>query len=237
LSCSVRINAFLASAGIGSRRSVEALVREGQVTINGQVTRNLAARIDPDRDRVEYQGKTVQPLAFQYVLFHKPPGCACTRRDPHARQTIYDLLPPSLHHLVNAGRLDIDSEGMLLLSNDGQWVAQLTHPRHGIAKLYEVEVEGRPTMETLAQALHGIRSSDECLRIDTVESRRRTAKTTVLEVTLHEGRNREIRRIFGALHHPVIRLKRLSVGSLALGDLACGQWRHLTSQEAKSALK
>lgn len=237
LSRSVRINAFLALAGIGSRRAVENLVRNGQITVNGEVTRDLTVRIDPARDCVEYQGKPVRPLTFQYVMFHKPPGCACTRHDPHVARTIYDFLPTSLHHLVHAGRLDIDSEGLLLLSNDGQWVAQLTHPRHGITKRYEVEVEGRPDQTMIARTLRGIRSGDELLKVEKVVSGRQTSKTTILEVTLCEGRNREIRRIFGALRHPVVRLKRISVGGLALGALERGRWRYLASKEVSLTLR
>ena len=229
----IRINAFLASAGLGSRRSVEKLILEGKITVNGQVVRNLALRVDAQKDRVFCENKPVVPLEFQYVMFHKPRGCGCTRHDPHGAKTIYDVLPSQLRHLAHAGRLDVDSEGLLLLSNDGAWVAQITHPRHGVKKIYEVEVEGAPNKDSLSRALGGVQSGSELLKAESAEVMKCFRGKSWLKVSLAEGRNREIRRIFGALKHSVIRLKRVAIGNLGLGGLKTGGWRNLTPDEIR----
>ncbi|MDD2707679.1 MAG: pseudouridine synthase [Verrucomicrobiae bacterium] len=247
MSSPVRINAFLASAGLGSRRSVESLVREGRVTLNGTRVESLSVRVDPERDQVACDGRAVKTLVSRYVLFHKPAGCACTRHDPHIRKTIYDLLPAELHHLAYAGRLDADSEGLLLLSNDGDWLERLAHPRHGVRKTYHVLVKGRPSPEVLDKARKGVHSEGELLKPELVgvleesspapRKHVRGAEPPVwLVVMLREGRKREIRRIFGALGHPVKRLCRVAVGKLELGGLPVGKWRDLTPVERESCL-
>jgi len=227
----MRINAFLASAGLGSRRSVEKFILEDRVAVNGRIVRDLAFRVDPTVDQIICDGKLVRMRESRYVMFHKPRGCACTRYDPHAAKTIYDLLPSELHHLKYAGRLDVDSEGLLLLSNDGDWIQQITHPRHQIVKTYEVEVAGDPTEKTLEAARHGIQDDGEWLRVDSIQLLVQKVKSSLLRVTLREGKKREIRRIFGALHHPVRRLKRIAIGRLSLGALKSGEWRELNRKE------
>lgn len=227
----MRINAFLASAGLGSRRSVEKFILEDRVAVNGRIVRDLAFRVDPTVDQIICDGKLVRMRESRYVMFHKPRGCACTRYDPHAAKTIYDLLPSELHHLKYAGRLDVDSEGLLLLSNDGDWIQQITHPRHQIVKTYEVEVAGDPTEKTLEAARHGIQDDGEWLRVDSIQLLVQKVKSSLLRVTLREGKKREIRRIFGALHHPVRRLKRIAIGRLSLGTLKSGEWRELNRKE------
>jgi 23S rRNA pseudouridine2605 synthase len=179
----------------------------------------------------------VSPLTFQYVIFNKPPGYACTRHDPHATKIIYDLLPKELHHLMHVGRLDIDSEGLLLLTNDGEWLNQVIHPRNQISKKYEVEVSGKPTREILASACKGIRSKGELLKIENARVVRVLGDSTLLEAELREGKNREIRRIFGTLGHEVLRLQRISIGNLELGDLKPGCWRELTPEERNRVLQ
>lgn len=230
----VRINAFLARAGLGSRRAVENLVIRGLVTLNGNKVRSLAQRVDPERDIILCKGRPVRARAFEYIMFHKPTGCACTRHDPHASQTIYDFLPPQWQHLNYAGRLDVDSEGLLLLSNHGAWIDNITHPRHGIVKTYEVEVEGSPQAESLAMARRGVRDKDDILKLVSARvlvSRNRSAR---LRVQLKEGKNREIRRIFKTLGHRVTWLKRVTIGRVHLGSLKKGMYRPLTRAEIAS---
>ncbi|MCC7518078.1 MAG: rRNA pseudouridine synthase [Verrucomicrobiae bacterium] len=226
-----RINAFLAAAGLASRRGAERLVAEGRVTLNGAIVRDLATCVDPAADRVECDGAPVLLGKRRYALVNKPAGYACTRRDPHSRRTVYDLLPADLHALAHAGRLDVDSEGMLLLSDDGNWIQTVTHPRHGTRKEYEVEVRGVPNKGTLACALRGVESRGETLRLESARVLAAKGNRAILSVRLREGRNREIRRLFGVLQHEVLRLVRVAIGGLKLGALKPGSWRWLTSGE------
>ena len=230
---SLRINAYLAAAGLGSRRKVEQLVRDGRIAINALVVHELMAQVDPARDRVTCDGVALHLAGHRYLMLHKPAGYTCTHRDPHARHTIYDLLPPWLHHLNYAGRLDVESEGMLLLSNDGGWLQRVSHPRHQARKTYEVDVRGQPAAAGLEEARRGVRSAGEILRVDSIRILGRTANGTSLLLSLREGKKREIRRIFDALQHPVTRLKRVTTGALQLGGLGPGRWRELTPAEVR----
>lgn len=227
----IRINAFLASAGIGSRRSVEELIRDGKVTINRQVVRDLSARVDPLHDEVHCRNRPLRPLPLEYIILHKPRGYACTQHDPHAKQTIYELLPSHLRHLAYAGRLDVDSEGLLLLSNDGAWLNRLTHPRCGITKVYETEVHGLPAAATIERMVRGVASRGEWLKASSARIMHSRRNSALLRLTLQEGKKREIRRLMACLTHPVIRLKRVAVGAISLGHLRNGEWRRLTREE------
>lgn len=231
---SLRLNAFLASSGLGSRRSVEELISEGKIRVNGEVIRDFSTRVDPSKDEVMCQGKKVQVRKFQYIALHKPPGFACTRDDPFIKKTIYDLLPPHFQHLAYAGRLDIESEGLVVLSNDGQWLNLILHPRHEVKKEYLVVVTGHPALNALKAAQHGIKDKGETLHIDSAHILKTTDKTTKLKVILHTGKNREIRRIFKTLGHPVLELQRVSIGKLHLGNLRKGYWKELSPAEVQS---
>lgn len=228
----VRINAYLASCGLGSRRSVESLVLDGRIKVNHKVIRDLAFQVSPT-DPVYLDGKAISPTLARFIMLHKPVGFACTRYDPYCKKTIYDLLPSELAQLKYAGRLDIDSEGLLLLSNDGAWLQQVSHPSHEVSKTYEVEVSGQILSEDLQAIKKGIHSKGELLKADSIEILKQTEKTSQLRIVLSEGRNREIRRIMGALHYPVTQLKRIAIGKLLLGSLKIGAWRDLTVEEVK----
>jgi 23S rRNA pseudouridine2605 synthase len=228
----IRINAFLAGAGLGSRRSVEELIRSGKVSVNGMVIHDLAFRVDPTKDKVSFEEKIVRLRTHSYVMLNKPVGYACTRKDPHVAKTIYDLLPKELHHLTHVGRLDVDSEGLLLLSNDGDWVNKIAHPRNEIRKIYHLEVTGKVSCDALKSAIRGIQSQDELLKIETGKILKSGDRSTFLEVELRQGKNREIRRIFGALKHSVLSLRRVAIGKLELGSLKEGTWRKLDEKEA-----
>lgn len=225
-----RLQKILAQAGLGSRRACEELIRQGRVTVNGIVAR-LGSSADPARDAIAVDGKPVQlPGSHTYILLHKPRGVVSTVRDTHGRRTVLDLVPAS-SRLYPVGRLDLDSEGLMLLTDDGEVALRLTHPRYGQAKEYHVKVRGHPGKETLQRWCEGIVIEGERTLPAEVTVLRREANSTWLRVVLREGRKREIRRVAEALGHPVERLIRLRLGPLKLGNLKPGEWRPLTPGE------
>lgn len=227
----MRLNRFLAAAGVASRRKCDELIAAGRVTINGRVCTDFSAQPD-ERDHVKVDRKLVHAERTTTLAMHKPAGFVSTRSDPHARDTIFDLLPPKFPRLFNIGRLDAQSEGLLLLTNDGDLAQQLTHPRHEVDKEYEVILD-RPWENALAQKLlRGITLDGKRARISRVHS----IGPTRLRVVLHQGLNQQIRRMFYAIGYEVKRLVRIRVGNLRLGNLPRGEWRMLTKDEL-SALK
>jgi 23S rRNA pseudouridine2605 synthase len=220
----VRLNAYLARAGIASRRGAEDLIRAGRVRVNGEVA-GLATFVEA-RDRVEVDGRPVEPEALTYVLLHKPAGVVTTARDPHGRPTVVGLVGHE-RRIVPVGRLDADTTGALLLTNDGPLAHRLMHPRYEVDKVYEVEVEGDPPDEALARLRQGVELEDG-----------RTAPAVVrrlgpsrLELTIHEGRKHQVKRMCEAVGHPVRRLHRSRYAGLTLVGLESGEWRELTSDE------
>jgi 23S rRNA pseudouridine2605 synthase len=220
----VRLNAYLARAGIASRRGAEDLIRAGRVRVNGEVA-GLATFVEA-RDRVEVDGRPVEPEALTYVLLHKPAGVVTTARDPHGRPTVVGLVGHE-RRIVPVGRLDADTTGALLLTNDGPLAHRLMHPRYDVDKVYEVEVEGDPPDEALARLRQGVELEDG-----------RTAPAVVrrlgpsrLELTIHEGRKHQVKRMCEAVGHPVRRLHRSRYAGLTLVGLESGEWRELTSDE------
>ncbi|MBM3319717.1 MAG: rRNA pseudouridine synthase [Candidatus Eisenbacteria bacterium] len=229
----IRINRFLASAGLGSRRKVEELVLRGRVTINGRVVLDLAARVDPERDRVRVGGRiVVPPRRVLYVLLHKPVDCLTTTRDPEGRRTVYDYLRGLPAPVLPVGRLDRMSEGLLLLTNDGPLAFRLTHPRYRVERIYRLWVDGEMSDAQVRRFQAGVRIDGRLARPSEVRLVHRTRKRTVLEVVLAEGRNREIRRISRELGLRVERLVRVQLGPLSLRGLGPGEWRLLGEKEA-----
>lgn len=226
----------LAAAGLVSRRGAEALIRSGRVQVDGRVITDPAARCNPDRQRVAVDGRRVPwPPRRVVVALNKPRGFVTTRRDPHARRTVYDLLrgaPPGLHPI---GRLDADSRGLLLLTNDGGLTQRLTRPAGRVPRVYRVRVRGVPDPKTLEVLRRGVPLADGTTRPAGVRviGGNRSAGTSELEVTLYEGRNRQIRRMMATVGHPVLDLLRVRVGPLDLGDLAEGRWRRLSAAEIR----
>ena len=218
----MRLNRFLASCGLGSRRQCEQLILDGKVTVNRQRCVELATTIGP-KDVVVCQGKELKSEPIATVLLHKPPGYLCTKHDPKDRPTIYDLLPPPLQNLHYIGRLDNESEGLLLLTNDGALTQQLTHPSHETEKEYWVvlnrtfRVEDSATLKAGMQLEEGMARADEI----TILSPRH------LSLIIHQGLNRQIRRMFELLNYEVMRLVRIRIGALDIGQLKPGKWRHL----------
>jgi 23S rRNA pseudouridine2605 synthase len=225
----VRLNRYLAAAGLGSRRQCDELIASGHVTINGQVCTNFSVQPGP-RDHVKVNGKLVHVEPPATIILHKPAGFVSTRRDPHARDTIFDLIPAKFDSLFHVGRLDAQTEGLLLLTNDGDLAQHLSHPRFKIDKEYEVTLD-KPWDSSLTQRmLRGIVLDGERARVADL----RALTPTRLRVVLRQGINRQIRRMFEAFGYRVKHLIRLRIGNLRLGDLPRGHWRPLTSVELNS---
>jgi 23S rRNA pseudouridine2605 synthase len=227
-----RVQKVLARAGFGSRRSCEDLIRQGRVFINGQVA-ELGQRADPDRDQITVDGRLVQvSRSFTYIALYKPPGVLSAERDASDRQqrTVRDLvsLPGRLYPV---GRLDLDSEGLIVLTNDGELTNLLTHPRYEHSKEYRVDVEGHPTDKTLDRWRRGVYLDNQRTAPAEVSVISHKKDHTQLRIVLREGRKRQIRRVATNLGHPVRRLVRVRIGPVELGDLTPGQWRPLSDRE------
>jgi 23S rRNA pseudouridine2605 synthase len=232
----VRLQKFLAEAGVASSRACEAIILAGRVSVNGRIVQELGSKVDPAKDQVMLDGKLVRAKRKLYVALHKPVGCVCSRQDERGRRTIYELLPPDWSNVQSVGRLDYDTEGLLLLTNDGELSLRLTHPRYGVKKLYEVTVEGRVEEDQLAALTRGIRDEGELLRAQRVRITSATKSRSVIELELTEGKNREVRRMCAAIGLTVERLVRTQVGKIKLGELRLGRWRTLTDAEIKTLL-
>jgi pseudouridine synthase len=232
----VRLQKFLAEAGVASRRAAEAIILAGRVQVNGQAVRNLGTKVEPGRDAVTVDGKVVRTKRKLYIALHKPAGCICTRQDERGRMTVYDFLPKEWQNLHSVGRLDFNTEGLLFLTNDGQFALRLTHPRYGIGKKYVVTVEGCVEPAILERFLRGVWHAGEKLgaRAARLISAGRTR--TVVELELAEGKNREVRRLFESQGLAVQRLQRTQIGRIKLGELKPGRWRALTETEIKTLL-
>ncbi len=223
----VRLNAYLARAGLASRRGADELIKAGRVTVNGEPGQ-LNMFVGPS-DRVEVDGEPVTAQQLRYVLLHKPAGTVTTARDPQGRPTVVQLVDV-LERVVPVGRLDADTTGALLLTNDGPLAHRLAHPRYGVEKVYEVDVEGRPTDAALRALAEGVELEDGVTAPATV----RCLAPARIELVLHEGRNRQVRRMCEAVGHPVRRLHRSRYADLTLEGLAPGEWRELTPDEVAS---
>lgn len=225
----LRLNRFLAAAGIGSRRHCDELIAAGRVTINGQTCTNFSAQPD-ERDHVKVNGKIVRAEQPLHIALHKPAGFVSTRTDPKARDTIFDLLPAKFPRLFNVGRLDAQSEGLLILTNDGDLAQRLMHPRYKIDKEYEVILDHAWEAALTPKLLRGILLDGERARIAQLQAR----TATRLRVVLRQGINRQIRRMFEVMGYRVERLMRTRIGKLPLGELPRGHWRPLTKSELAS---
>ncbi len=229
-----RLQKFMAEAGVASRRACEELIRQGRVTVNGE-TASLGRSVEPEQDRVELDGKPVQKEQRRTViLLYKPRGVVSTSSDPEGRRTVQDYFREIPERLYNVGRLDLNSEGLLLMTNDGALANRLTHPRYGVEKTYYAVCDGKLTASEAARLTNGIELEDGMTapaRVDAVRTTQR-GDTSFL-ITIHEGRNRQIRRMLEAVGHRTLRLKRERFGPLSLGTLAPGEWRKLSDEEIK----
>jgi pseudouridine synthase len=232
----VRLQKFLAEAGVASRRASEQIILEGRVSVNGRSVRELGSKVDPVHDRVTVDGTPVRQKRKLYVALHKPPGYICTRQDELKRRTIGALLPKEWGNLHSVGRLDFESEGLIFLTNDGEFSLRLTHPRYGVRKKYMATVGGRVGSEMLNRFTRGVSVEGEVLRVEKARVLSANNSNSVVELELAEGKNREVRRLFESQGLTVNRLVRTQIGKIKLGELPGGKWRILTEPEIKSLL-
>lgn len=229
----MRINKFLAECGVASRRAADKMIIDGEVKINGRIC-SLGDEVNLDDDNVTVNGKTVSTVKkYDYYILNKPKGYVCTVRDDKGRKTVMDLLPPNVKHVFPVGRLDYDSEGLLIMTNDGELTYRLTHPKNEIPKTYLVKLEGTITDEALNKVKNGVvidgKRTGKC-NVKVVE---RTRDAVRLHITITEGRNRQVRKMFLAVGKEVKLLKRIKVGELTLRGLDRGEVRKLTAEEVE----
>lgn len=234
----VRLQKVLAQAGIGSRRACEALISEGRVEVNSEVVTEQGRRVDPERDVIRVDGSRIPPpRRHLYLVLNKPRGVVVTMDDPEGRRTVADVLAEGAtrsarrERLFHVGRLDTDSEGLLILTNDGDFAHKLAHPSYQVPKTYIVEVSGAVRPATLKRLRRGITLDDGPVRPTSVKIVSEAGDNTLLKITLQEGRNRIVRRTMEAVGHPVRRLSRIGIGPVRLGNLKVGEYRELTREE------
>ncbi len=228
-----RLQKVLAAAGVGSRRDCEELILEGRVEVDGKIVQELGTRVDPLTQRIRVDGTALPAPRRVYYMLNKPAGVLCTNNDPSGRARAIDLIRCN-ERLFTVGRLDQASEGLIILTNDGELSNKLTHPRYGIEKVYRARVAGTPEPSVLAKLKRGIHFADGFAKVSDVRIKSRVKQSTVLEIVLNEGRNREIRRLLARIGHKVLSLTRIAMGPLRLGDLPSGAHRSLTREEVKS---
>jgi 23S rRNA pseudouridine2605 synthase len=231
-----RLQKLIAAAGIASRRHAEEMIAAGEVTVNGKVVTELGTKADPERDHIKVRGRLINPLLksreLVYVLLNKPRGYLTSLADPEGRPLVTELLPHSLGRLHPVGRLDFNTEGLLLLTNDGEFTNYITSARNRVAKVYEVKVKGVPPEDAIERLRRGITLEDGVRTAPAeIKMTDESATNSWYEVVLHEGRNQQIRRMFDAIGHSVIKLRRVKIGFLKDERLAPKQWRFLTPVE------
>ncbi|HYG22773.1 MAG TPA: pseudouridine synthase [Verrucomicrobiae bacterium] len=232
----VRLQKFLADAGVASRRASEQMITGGRVQVNGQPVRLLGSKVDPLHDKVTVDGELVRIRKKLYVALHKPRGCVCSRKDEHGHPTVYEFLPKEWSNVYTVGRLDYDTEGLLFLTNDGDFALRLTHPRYGVRKKYVAMVEGKVDGEMVQKFTRGVFHQGERLKAERAHVITANSTRSTVELELAEGKNREVRRLFESQSRAVKRLQRVQVGRIKLGELKPGKWRTLTDAEIKSLL-
>jgi len=232
----VRLQKFLADAGVASRRASEKIILEGRVEVNGETVSELGHKIDPLHDNVSVDGHSLRAKRKIYLALNKPRGLVCSRKDEQGRATIYELLPREWGHLHSVGRLDFNSEGLLFLTNDGELSLRLTHPRYGIHKWYLVTVEGRVESAALQAFTRGVFHDGERLKAEKARLVSSSPSQSLIELELAEGKYREVRRLCETQRLTVKKLQHIQIGKIKLGELRAGRWRALTEPEIKSLL-
>ncbi|MCK5180016.1 MAG: rRNA pseudouridine synthase [Candidatus Omnitrophica bacterium] len=233
----LRLQVFLSRNGVCSRRQAMDIIKEGHVKFNGQICREPSSSVDPSRDHVFVDGKRVQGKRYDYILLNKPAGYTTTKSDQYAQKTVLDLLPRKFRHLSPAGRLDRDTEGLLLLTNDGDTAYQLTHPKFNVDKTYFVRVSGNLEIEKRKKVERGVVIDGKRTAPAKIKNIKPLKNVTELMITIHEGRKRQVRFMFAKVGHKVLYLKRLMQGPLVLGALKKGTWRLLNRQEIERIKK
>lgn len=234
----IRLQKLLSMAGIASRRASEQLILEGRVVVNGEVVMTLGSKADPAHDDVRVDGRRLRfDIRPRYIVMNKPKGYVTTRKDPEGRKTVMDLLDGVREYVYPVGRLDYETDGLLLMTSDGDLAARLTHPSHEVERVYEAIVVGSPADEDLEKLRRGVFLDGRRTAPATVRrggtSGKGTKQLTKLTIGLHEGRNRQVRRMCASIGHPVRKLTRIRMGPVSLGALRPGQWRDLTPKEVR----
>ncbi len=230
----IRLQKYMASCGVASRRKCEALIEAGKVKVGDQIITELGFKVDPDVDRVYFNGELIQPESEKvYILLNKPTGYITSVKDQFDRQTVIDLIQGIDARIYPVGRLDYDTSGLLLLTNDGEMTNQITHPSHKVEKTYVAKVKGQVSKLELKKIQDGVDIGGYV----TAPSRARVIKaasgSTTVELTIHEGKNRQVRRMFDAINHPVLALERIAIGKIKKGNLKEGTWRLLNDSEVQ----
>lgn len=233
-----RLQKLIAAAGVASRRHAEELISAGRVTVNGEVVKELGTKADPEKDHIKVNGKLINPQLQSrekiYVLLNKPKGYLSSVSDPEGRPLVTELLPRSLGRLHPVGRLDFNTEGLLLLTNDGEFTNFITAARNRVDKVYEVKVKGVPPDNAIERLRRGIRLEDGTRTAPAKITKLNETQTNAwYEVMLHQGRNQQVRRMFELIGHSVLKLRRVRIGFLTDENLKTGYWRHLSPTEAK----
>jgi 23S rRNA pseudouridine2605 synthase len=232
----VRLQKYLAEAGVASRRAGEQMILAGRVAVNGETVGVLGTRVDPVHDAVAVDGKPVRAKRKLYVALNKPMKLVCSRKDEFERATIYELLPNEWGHLHSVGRLDYNSEGLIFLTNDGEFSLRLTHPRYGVHKKYVATVEGRVTGEMLSEFTKGVFYQGDKLKAEKTRLISASKAQSVVELEMAQGKYHEVRRLFESQRVTVMRLQRVQIGKIKLGELRPGKWRILTEPEINSLM-
>jgi 23S rRNA pseudouridine2605 synthase len=238
----VRLQKVLSQAGIASRRAAEKLIADGRVSVNGKTIVTMGVKVDPGKDEIRVDGRRIKAASpLRYILLYKPAGYVTTRSDPQRRRTVLDLIAGVREYVYPVGRLDYDTEGLLLLTNDGELAARLTHPRHGVAREYEVRLRGVPERRELDRLAKGVTIDGR----KTAPAEVRLKKTidaasgpqSMVSIAIHEGRNRQVRKMFDAIGHPVVSLRRVRIGPIIDTRLRPGDFRELTEAEVRALKK
>lgn len=229
----MRLAKYLAHAGVSARRQAEEIILRGEVKVNGQIVKELGVKIDPDVDKIEYQGRVLSIEKNLYILFYKPGGFLSTVDDPFKRKTIMEFFPEIKARIYPVGRLDYDTSGLLILTNDGEFTNLMIHPRYKIPKTYQTLVKGVPTVKALEALRRGVILEDGKTAPAQVSIIKEDRGKALLEITIHEGKKRQIKRMCEFIGHPVIALKRTAFAFLNLKGLKPGEYRFLTKQEIK----
>jgi pseudouridine synthase len=233
----VRLNKFLSEAGVASRRGADRLILEGRVRVNGSVVDELGSKVEEGKDLVQVDGRRVASGSrLIYVLLNKPTGYLVTLKDPFGRPTVRELLPPAMGRVYPVGRLDLESEGLLLLTNDGELAYRLTHPKFGIKKTYIARVKGEPDRKTIARLGEGVYVEGKKTAPAKVALLAHSPRSSWLRLELYEGRKREVREMCRVVGHDVVELKRTGFGGLSLDKLKPGEWRFLEPREVRGLM-
>lgn len=227
----IRLQRFLAQSGLGSRRECETYITDGRVSIDGEIVTKLGTTVDPSRQEVALDGERLKIERKKYYVLNKPPGFFCTASDPQGRRTIYDLFPEEGPRLFSVGRLDENTTGLLIVTNDGDLAQKLAHPKYRIFRIYRAQVAGHPDREIFNQLKEGFHFTEGKFKVHDIRPVKKQRDSTWVEITMTEGRNREIRRLLARANHKVMKLERIAFGPVRLGKVSLGEYRELRKSE------